>query len=305
VSYEKLEDLMDNRSLRDYYKTEYEENDFIIRNIIKQVYDDGKVVYELSLFGVMLCIILTYHNTTGKLTCGLYYKEFSFEEYCNIIVSNYRMKLPLIFGKWNLLTEALKRLAIYNFILLLHKAETSSIDTNFNSVMLGGNKELCDGVRTIFSYNAKLMKDFIYAFEEFLANEKRSGKKTSVSDREKLGSVTNKFMEVVRLLSHIDQTRLVTKLSEKSELSFADEITALYYMNFNSKIPLSTIIPRDHSLFSEHSEMLNRSPREYLSLILQHDKGKPSLKEWFSSWMNDLTGLQQEISENTKQMAIA
>jgi hypothetical protein len=50
--------------------------------------------------------------------------------------------------------------------------------------------------------------------------------------------------------------------------------------------------------------MLNHSPRKYLSLSFQQDKGKPSLKEWFSGWMNDLTGLQQEISENTKKLAI-
>jgi hypothetical protein len=72
-------------------------------------------------------------------------------------------------------------------------------------------------------------------------------------------------------------------------------------MNLNSNIPLGATIPKNHPLSSEHPEMLNHSPREYLSLIFQNDKGKPSFKEWFSSWLNDLTSLQQEILLNTKK----
>ena len=105
---------------------------------------------------------------------GLYNKDFSLEEYCDKIATNYRTRLPLIFGKWKLLKAVLKELAIFNFIMILHKGGTSS-NKNRDSVLLRGNKELCDGVRTISSYNAKLMTDFVNAGWKYLkeADEKR------------------------------------------------------------------------------------------------------------------------------------
>jgi hypothetical protein len=120
----------------------------------------------------------------------------------------------------------------------------------------------------------------------------------------KIDSVTDKFREAYALLNPTNWEQSSTfahELFEKREQSFAEEITALYYMNLNSDIPLSAIIPKNHSFSSEHSEILNHSPKEYLSLLFQRDKGKPSLKEWFSRWMNDLTSLQQEILQNTKK----
>jgi hypothetical protein len=128
---------------------------------------NGEETYEHTLGGIMLCLLLIYNNHIGNLKCGLYNKQFSFEEYCDKIASNYRTKLPLIFGKWDLLTKVLKELAIYNFIMILYKDEFSFSDTNLNSVMLGGNKELCNGVLTISSYNAKLIDGFLNRGEEF------------------------------------------------------------------------------------------------------------------------------------------
>jgi hypothetical protein len=301
VSKEKLFELMGNRSFFDYYIMENDYDDFIIRNVVRQNYNHGKLTYELSLFGVILGLVLIHHNRIGRLKCGLSNKQFSFEEYYNKIVSNYRTKLPLIFGKWDLLKEVLKELAIYNFIMILHKDEISSNSTNFNSVMLGGNKELCDSVITISSYNAKLMEDFLNRGEKFL--EKAIRNTTDISDYEKTQSVMDKFREAGALLIP-ENKKHTDEFFEKTEQSFAEEITALYYMNLNNNIPLSAIIPKNHPLFSEHPEVLNHSPREYLSLIFQRDKEKPLLKEWFSGWMNDLTSLQQEISENTKKMAL-
>jgi hypothetical protein len=265
---------------------------------------NGEETNELTLGGIMLCLILIYNNHVGNLKCGLYNKQFSFQEYCDKIASNYRTKLPLIFGKWDLLTEVLKELAIYNFVMILHKGDISSSNTNLNSVMLGGNEELCDGIRTISSYNAKLMEDFLNRGREFFENV-LTKMSLGASDWEKIDPVTDKFREASALLNPVNwdrSTMFAQELFEKTERSFAEEITALYYMNLNSNIPLSTVIPKNHPLHSEHPEMLNHTPREHLSLIFQHDKGKPSLKEWYSSWMNDLTSLQQEIFENTKKM---
>jgi hypothetical protein len=260
--------------------------------------DNGEKIYELSLAGILFILVLIYNKHIGKLKCGLYNKEFSFEEYVDKIVSNYRMKLPLTFGKWDLLTRVLKELAIYNLIMILNKAEISSYNQNLDSVILGGNKELCDGIRTISLHNAKLMTDFVDSGQRFLV---KIIPKMSASDFENTWPVLNKFGEASAMLFPTHGESYTDDFFEKTEQSFAEEITALYCANLNSNIPLSAIIPKDHPLSNEHSEMLNHSPREYLSLIFQRDKEKPSLKEWFSSWMNDLTSLQQEILQNTKK----
>jgi hypothetical protein len=291
-------------SIDDWSLDEIEFSPYGFGHLIRD--SNGEETYEHTLGGLMLCLILIYNNRIGNLKYGLYNKQLSFEEYCDKIASNYRTKLPLIFGKWDLLTEVLKELAIYNLVMILYKDETSSSNTNLNSIMLGGSKELCDGIRTISSYNAKLMEDFLNRGQEFF-DKVITKMSLGASGWEKIDSVTDKFREASALLipaNMKESSTYTNELFEKMEQSFAEEITALYYMNLNSNIPLNATIPKNHPLFREHSEMLNHSPREYLSLIFQNDKGKPSLKEWFSSWMNDLTGLQQEISENTKKLAL-
>src|SRR6185437_13925330 len=65
--------------------------------------------------------------------------------YYNTIASNYPDKLPLIFGKWKLLKDALNFdffLSLFDY-LFLDKSEISSL-----SVLLGGNKEIYDNIRS-------------------------------------------------------------------------------------------------------------------------------------------------------------
>jgi hypothetical protein len=116
--------------------------------------------------------------------------------------------------------------------------------------MLGGSKELCDGIRTISSYNAKLMGDFLNAGGKFF--EKAIRNTTDVSDYEKTKSVMEKFREAGALLIP-ENKKHADEFFEKTEQSFAEEITALYYMNLNSNIPLGEIIPKDHPLSSNSS----------------------------------------------------
>ena len=64
-------------------------------------------------------------------------------------------------------------------------------------------------------------------------------------------------------------------------------------MNLNSNIPFMASTIQDYSLLGEPPQLLDHAPRQYLSLIFQHDKS--TLKEWFSNWMNDLISLQEAI----------
>ena len=71
--------------------------------------------------------------------------QYSDGDYYNKIASTYPDKLPLIFGKWKLLKDALN----FDFFpslfdyLFLDKSEISSL-----SVLLGGNKEIYDNIRS-------------------------------------------------------------------------------------------------------------------------------------------------------------
>jgi len=91
--------------------------------------------YELSLLGVLLVLaMISFKRKKGDNTYFNYY---------DTVASNYREKLPLIFGKWRLLEKSLDdRLYKYLDYLFLDKAEILSL-----SVSLGGNKEIYDNIK--------------------------------------------------------------------------------------------------------------------------------------------------------------
>ncbi len=97
--------------------------------------------YELSLLGVLLML------ATKSLMRQRQEKTFSYADryYYNKIASTYPDKLPLIFGKWKFLKDALN----FDFFpslfdyLFLDKSEILSL-----SVLLGGNKEIYDNIRS-------------------------------------------------------------------------------------------------------------------------------------------------------------
>lgn len=106
-----------------------------------------------------------------------------------------------------------------------------------------------------------------------------------------------KFEEVMRLLcpasSNFNHTKPNnsntqdnTSIFQKKEEEFAEEISALYYMNL-----------------SNSQDRLRRSRRtlqDCMSVILEND---PSLRNWFSRWMQDLETLQKETLQHIKVKA--
>jgi hypothetical protein len=75
--------------------------------------------YELSLFGVMLMICLIRYHFAGidsdrfdnldsnTDNIDLFYNDMKSNDYYDLIAKNYKEKLDLIFGKWNLLQSQL------------------------------------------------------------------------------------------------------------------------------------------------------------------------------------------------------
>ncbi len=96
--------------------------------------------YELSLIGVLLMLAIRSFTIRYKLNIQSS-ANFSY----NKIASNYKEKLPLIFGKWQLLKGVLDFHffpSIFDY-LFLNKSEILSLP-----VLLGGNKEIHDNVRS-------------------------------------------------------------------------------------------------------------------------------------------------------------
>lgn len=247
MSSERLDELMDITLLDKYTERDYITN-IIIKNLIIGHHDDGRVTYESSLFGAMLCLVLIHYNGTGKLKCGLYFKEYSPEQYYDKIASNYKTKLPLIFGKWNYLRRVLKVLAIYRLDTILNRDGITNHNQNSPSVVLGGAKELCDGIQTILSHNARFMVDFAVGGQEFI--EKIIGRDPSNPPDAKIEPVLAKLKEVKMLLIHMHysfpndsdtnrkmdqllppktflEMRHTKEIYKKMEESFAEELTAL------------------------------------------------------------------------------
>jgi len=88
--------------------------------VVKKGLKDN-ILLQLSLFGIILVLTILRYNDMGRLKHGLYFSNITYEQYYDKIASNYKNKLPLIFGKWYLLKQILKVFAAYNFDTILDK----------------------------------------------------------------------------------------------------------------------------------------------------------------------------------------
>ena len=95
---------------------------------------------------MILALTVIRYKDQDKFRHQLYYQDLSLVKYYSNIAHNYKKKLPLIFGKWNLLTNVLGLFSAYIFDIILDK-EMRLSDSDKLSVIRGGNKELSDGAR--------------------------------------------------------------------------------------------------------------------------------------------------------------
>jgi DNA-binding PadR family transcriptional regulator len=290
--------------------------DFLIQNIItEQFANDAEPTYELSLFGVMLCLVLIRHNDMDRLKGGLY-RKLSFERYYDRIALNYKKKLRLIFGKWNQLKGILKVFTYYNFDIILDR-EIRSKNKDWPSVRKGGNKQLIEGIREIILDNRELMSNFASAGRKVLGNYmimdlfSRMYSEAVSPSLDGVYWLCCKLNELQVLLDPsppptvgmsflmgfmTQDTRSILKHMEES---FADEIAAFYYMNLHSDSDIRLSEPRKY-YHSKSFKPLDKTPRQCLSLFVEQDKEKPLIKEWLCKWRDDLTRLQSEVLDNIK-----
>jgi hypothetical protein len=274
-SEEEIRLVLTNYSYTYYSSSRY--SGIFVHNIINTVQNIDKQSFELSLFGLMLSLELIRNHELGVLRCGLFFEDFSQQDYYDKIASKYIQKLPLIFGKWNELRKNLQTHAAHNFDVVL--AERYEIRSPY-PINFGGNKEFCEGVRKIISYNGKLMSDFAYAAIKH--------------DVLKVPNLYAIYWEVMMLadpssLGYHHRSGVSIHILRKTEETFADEITTLYYMNLcNNSSFIDTELQNQTTVLS-----LERC----LSVILEND---PILADWFSKWMEDLLTFQDQAIQYTK-----
>ena len=300
----------------DYSK---ENSDFIIRNIITANQEkDGDLTYELSLFGVMLTLLILLYNDMKKLKHGIYIKKYSFKKYCDKIAYNYSHKLPLVFGKWDRLRQILQVFAIYNFVVLLPDGLINN-ESNSLSVIMEGNEEIFQGVRKILQYNKRLMQDLLNAGLEvlgdyFLVRFDLSVLKHLKNDAsfQRINLICALAEEIMILLNPLwyryPRLSLITftaqdpnRILKHMEESFADEISACYYMNFlKPNIDVDEMKMRYERLLTKGSKDLRIDLGKCLSLLIQEVKGDPSTRDWARKWSEDLSSVYQEIDKIVK-----
>ena len=81
--------------------------------------------------------------------------DYSIQEAFDIVASNYKNKLPLIFGQWNTLKDILKIISVYNFDVIIDKE--SRLMAMQTSVNMKGKKEFYDGNLGVTMFNRKQM----------------------------------------------------------------------------------------------------------------------------------------------------
>jgi predicted transcriptional regulator len=296
--------------------------DFLLHNTIVSRRNNNTKVYELSLFGIILALTVIRFKDQGKLGHQLYYQDLSLVEYYSKIAHNYKKKLPLIFGKWRLLTDILGLFSAYIFDVILDK-EMRINDSDKLSVIRGGNKELSDGAREIvyqtrqqigaladmgmavwLNYRLSLPYEFkwqkkIPKVDYLLANDVDVN---THPELERTHGLKEKLDEIIWILNPLEEDHSqveIGKFSGGLEKQLEDEITALYYFQlyfdyeFNARISESL----GHYYSTNFTEFAPKSlwPKECLSLLMKNDVDKPLLSEWFYEWMEKINRLQTEI----------
>jgi hypothetical protein len=305
--------------------------DFILHNtIIIRQNSEGVKIYELSLFGVILALSIVRFYDMDKLTHGLYYGKISLPHYYDKIASNYKNRLPLIFGKWNLLKKVLKLFSAYNFDIILDK-QIRLRDSDKLSVIRGGNKELLDGIQEIVLQTRQQLGDYAnagnmvwlnfisgmpYEYEKhgyrnndddyLMNNNVNNGGKT---DQQKVYVVNEKLKEIMILMNPVEyissqlanlKAEDLRQISFMLEEQFADEITALYYIHLFYEYAFYTRMSLPAKYYSSLSNSIKQfptlsTPKSCLSSIIQFDKNEPWISKWFYKWMEDISNLQKEI----------
>jgi hypothetical protein len=313
---------------KNYFKTHKIYNtespgDFLLRYtvVVKKGLKDN-ILLQLSLFGIILVLTLVRYNDMGRLKHGLYFSNITYEQYYDQIASNYKNKLPLIFGKWYLLKQILKVFAAYNFDTILDK-ETRSRSMD-KLLLAGGKKELYDSNRAIGLHTQKQIGELQVKGLEILLNYmsnparyvllSENNMRADNDNLTKIEALYAKLHEITTLLSSplkYDPTSYIEMLTQGSidkstatQLSrfyeidnidelFGNEITSLYYLSMFNENTFQVIHPTNYynGLMSKAKSNLKQKSLSINDKELDHLQKQKQKEEDRYSIMPDSLGL--------------
>ncbi len=286
-------------------------SDFINHLLIHVIENKAGNRYELTLFGIILILAIIHYN--HRYQSKIYFNEFldkpRDKNYYNIIVSNYKDKLPLIFAKWQLLTEVFNGVdqLMANFEPIFYKEIRAPLISR--PMNIGGVKEIYENTLGIAYYRysklAEIHESGVTSLEDI--SETRVGELSLVNNKLSdielllLSADLKDFMEYVTKQSYdyISNTSIVASI----ENSFANEISLLFYIvltrqgNFLPEYRDEHIMPSRLFEFMERGNQRRNfvKPRKILCWILQQDN---EIKRRFLTWYKDSILYEKQIMDS-------
>jgi DNA-binding PadR family transcriptional regulator len=280
--------------------------DFLNHSLIAE----KKGIYELTLFGITLVLfIVNYVNKSNpylplplpKLKFSFHRTSDEFIKYYDVIASHYRDRLPLIFGNWDMLKNALadsesEPLARIVNVLFTQEARKELIT---RSTVIGGFKEYNDCFQALSHHANKKLKEIYEALKENEENNIES--KLRVVFDHKMNEIHYDMM-----FTHIDDfiDMLYEKLIEDSnnandilkrlEFVYANEVSFLFYLCAGGDLAMVTrnIGVRFMDSLDRRDVTYNLEPSATLTTILESDE---VIKTRFSALINDSIAYQKKV----------
>jgi hypothetical protein len=302
---------------------------FVQHNLIKITKNSrGEKLYELSLFGIVLVFKLIRFLNGNNERKKIFFGNFTYFKYFEKIVSNYDTKLPLIFGKWNLLKRILKDYTICNFDKVISEY---FFRQNNISISRGGNSEFFYSINEIILQTRQQLAKFVDAGHECfnlssgcrpsdINSEVINTNSSNYLDThyplmnnpnlENITYLFNKCLYIFNLLNPVEQIIRNQELSYVKDSSinrenllqdfedlFADSITAFYYFNLHVELHFLYFM-RTHWTKDVDVPPLSLKPKECLNQILKLDK---NISNFCLIWYEDIINLHHNINNHLKQ----
>jgi hypothetical protein len=255
--------------------------------------------YELSLLGVLLTLAL--------ISLRRQEESDTYVDYYNKTTLNYQEKLPLIFGKWELLEEILDFSSfpsIFDYLLRDYKSKSEILSLPLS---LGGNKEIYDNIRsaTLNTINKYFMvyEDGIRALESVDCPEESRNTAYYRLILEKINEIemSLRYTELKSFGKYMKNKKSVKSNSVDISATFeddlhfiekalADEFSILFYVGLMrenshkaSDYPLTTDFIR--------SNPGRDCPKDFLDRIVARDV---EIHDKLKGWISESETYQQE-----------
>jgi DNA-binding MarR family transcriptional regulator len=312
---QRLEDIDYDSIVKDYLK-------FLFHCIVIKNDDSDGPRYELSLFGIILILAIITHpkQRVFYATNGLEKKAEDLIKFYNKVSQNYTEKLPLIFGKWPLLTKTWHFAYQWFYPVLYEKIEDEfarAIRPGPVPVSHGGIKEYQDAIQEISFHTTARLFDLYRGLSSALRIavhnvESEDPPMHNVDQQTFLSALEKKQKELAVLLKYADLGKFVGELKDNKDLmqvdqhmkiiynsdltivekAFASEITFLFYINLARNKFLDYTEEGRNFLWDERDSGYKNiadyhilKPSDFLKEILKSDR---ELKNMFLQWIDDI-----------------